>query len=41
MIVRVKNQPKILQDIEMMVCWMGENHFHQKENIPLSIRLKM
>ena len=24
MIVRVKNQPKILQDIEMMVCWMGE-----------------
>ena len=24
MIVRVKNQPEILQDIEMMVCWMGE-----------------
>jgi sulfate adenylyltransferase subunit 1 len=24
MVVRVKNQPKILQDIEMMVCWMGE-----------------
>ena len=25
MIVRVKNQPEILQNIEMMVCWMGEN----------------
>ena len=24
MIVRVKNQPEILQDIEIMVCWMGE-----------------
>jgi sulfate adenylyltransferase subunit 1 len=24
MIVRVKNQPEILQDIEMMVCWLGE-----------------
>ena len=24
MIVRLKNQPEILQDIEIMVCWMGE-----------------
>lgn len=30
MIVRVKNQPEILQDIEMMVCWMGENSLSDK-----------
>ena len=30
MIVRVKNQPEILQNIEMMVCWMGENPLSDK-----------
>ena len=30
MIVRVKNQPEILQDIEMMVCWMGEKPLSSK-----------
>ena len=30
MIVRVKNQPEILQNIEMMVCWMGENPLLKK-----------
>ena len=31
MIVRVKNQPEILQDIEMMVCWMGETPLLNRE----------
>ena len=30
MIVRVKNQPEILQDIEMMVCWMGKKPLSDK-----------
>ena len=33
MIVRVKNQPEILQDIEMMVCWLGENPLNRKRKI--------
>ena len=31
MIVRLKNQPEILQDIEMMVCWMGEKPLLTRE----------
>ena len=36
MIVRPKNQPNVIQDVEIMLCWMSETPLINRGNIPSS-----